>query len=329
MTTRNHFPQEHQAHRGESSMAMALQQQKEGPDDGEAGGDEPFDFSTLFSNGPVSDDQGGGEQNAAPDGDNQSPPAASSQDQSGGGDDGDPGLAQVREILEAQGKTQEQIAAALSAIATRQEAPAAAPASPSSAEQRLRYQFAATMLPQPMVQKFTSEDPAERLEGLMMILTAVANHQWNDWNKEVTTTYQPRFQEMVQASLQEQRQARAFEAEFNGLYPSLGKTTEGKALARMLIETTAQEMINAGVPPAKVGWNADFRKKFEEKLSKFGWKPQGQQQQQQQQQPATRQPGAQVRRQANGARPTVDPALRHLEDNMASVLATAGIKLNA
>lgn len=216
-----------------------------------------FDISTLFSAGsgdlPEADDEENldAEQNA-PTQDNEpaieAPPSQPSK----------PAV-----DVDTLAANQAEMTRALAALAQRSSQPAAPPTSEEPPKPRTW--VTPEQIPAALQTLLNSEDPAERLQGLIHYGNALAHLVYNQFQQDVTQQYQPQFERLVQDRFTQQQQINAFKEEFAREYPVLVSNEQGRMVAQIVIQQVGQEFVAKGKQP---NWlDPEFRQAFDAKLA--------------------------------------------------------------
>jgi hypothetical protein len=138
-------------------------------------------------------------------------------------------------------------------VTSRRQEPAAPPAPPEPPKPA--FQFSAESLPQQVRDLLTSEDSNERLQGFVLLSTAVANLVHKKVNEEAVSVYQPRFMDAVRQNAAAERAKEEIGRTFYGENPQLN-TAEGRQVAQYASLQVMQEYAAAG---KQVAWNAQFK----------------------------------------------------------------------
>lgn len=209
-------------------------------------------------------------------------------------------------------KTTEALAAAVSALTQRTEAPAPRTEEPKTPKVWLTPE----QIPQAMVQLLTSEDPAERVKGLAVYGNALVTMLYEQFQRDVTEQYQPQFQAMVQDHYRREQLIQNFRTDITTNYPVLANTEAGRLVAQHVVQKISAARLAA---KKSVDWfDPDFRKDFDAELKILGVDPKNGKAA-----PAAPAPRPTPVGRSNGARP-VQPAPENQTqaDHMMSMLAT-------
>lgn len=178
-------------------------------------------------------------------------------------------------------------------------------------------------VPQAMTALLHSEDPAERLQGLVVFGNALVNMLYSQFQNDVTTQYQPQFQAMVQDHYQQQQLIQNFRTDMTTNYPALVNSEPGRLVAQHVIQKVSAARVAAG---KSVNWfDPDFRKAFDAELTAMKIDPKlGTQAS-----PPPPPPRPTPMGRSGGSRP-VDPAPENKtqQDHMMGMLSTVMPKIN-
>ena len=222
---------------------------------------------------------------------------------------------------DAQAEATAALARAAEALATRAAtpAPAPAPAPQPEAPKGPKVWASPEQVPAAMQALLHSEDPAERMKGIVVLMNAFTNMVYDQVRQDVETQYQPQFQGFVQDYWQQQKLANDFRQDLQTNYPVFTSSEAGKLVAQHVFQQVSQEFVAAG---KKVNWfDPEYKKAIDAKLKllnidpKLGVVPQSP--------PPPPPPAPTPVARSSGARP-VDPTpgTQTQQDHMMSMLAT-------
>lgn len=165
---------------------------------------------------------------------------------------------------------------ALTAAAQALAARSAPEPTPAAQPEQPRMWVTPEQIPQPMAQLLTSEDPAERLKGFAFFGNALLHTLHQAMTAEIREQYQPQFMQLVQDHYTQQQQVTNWKNEFSQEYPVLVASDEGRMVAQLAIQQTAQKMQAAGVPAKEISWNhPKFKETFNGVLAALKINPKG------------------------------------------------------
>lgn len=225
-----------------------------------------FSFDALFSSSaaPASDDASDGGQNDSQIDDSGEGAAAGADAGNGNAGETPDGEPSERALLQQQLQSQQDMLSRVMQALTERAAPPA-PA-PTPAPQGPKFNYAASQIPQEITSRLISEDPAERVAGMTMLMSAVANHIFKSVEEHVQTTYQPQFTQLVSTQLAQYQAQEAFKNEFTAAYPQLSATDEGRTVARIVMEQAVQDLVSAGTPKERVSWGPQLKAAFDKRI---------------------------------------------------------------
>jgi len=199
----------------------------------------------------------------------------------------------------------DRLATVLEQLAAKVNAPPPAPAPAPTEQQKKDFAFAIAeaQLPKELLGRLMSEDPAERTQGLLVLLSGALNMARQRWRTEVQEEYQPGFTTLVQEHYAQEAANRERAQDFATSFPSVAKHPEGQLIARTLSERAVKKMVEAGLPQSDLTYGPKFKKYFAAELAKIttGKAPAGQ--------PASGSPAERAARQVsrNGSPPAERP----------------------
>jgi hypothetical protein len=224
-----------------------------------AGADDDFDFAGILAMGDV-----------APEGDTpetiEAAPAEETVEEE----------VEVEDDLPPPPSTNDRLAVALEKLAAAQAAPAA-PVAPMTPAEKKEFQFMLTQqsVPADLLAKLTSEDRAEQVQGMLALVSGVANMVRQRVRTEITDEYQPEFRKLVQDHVTQQAKQAEMIQDFRTSFPSIANHPESQVIGRLLSERAIKAMQAAGRPEAEMAYGPAFKKYLAAELKKISIKKEG------------------------------------------------------
>lgn len=224
-------------------------------------GIQDFDFSSILGTGtdtPAGDVPPPAAQSPTP-----AAQAADAEDDSSDLDD-------VDAIAQPAPSTNDRLAAALEKLAAVQATPAPAAPAPAKTPEEKAFQFMLTQqsVPADLMAKLTSEDRQEQMQGLLALVSGVANMVRQRVRTEITEEYQPQFRSLVQDHVAQQARQQEMIADFRSSFPVLANHPEGQVIGRLLSERAIKAMQAAGRPESEMSYGPVFKKYLAAELKK-------------------------------------------------------------
>lgn len=148
--------------------------------------------------------------------------------------------------------------------------PTGTPAEPTAQQKKdFAFAIAEAQLPKELLGRLMSEDPAERTQGLLVLLSGALNMARQRWRTEVQEEYQPGFTQLVQEHYAQEIANRERAQDFATSFPTVAKHPEGRLIASTLSERAVKKMQEAGIPQAQLTYGPVFKKYFAAELAKI------------------------------------------------------------